>query len=155
MKIFNLVLLVIVVLVSPLASAHATLAASSPADGEQVTSAPTVLRFEFNKEVRLLKVELFDKDGEQIRLGFMLSPIMSKVFEIPLPVIEASAYTVKWMAMGGDSHKLTGAFEFVYAKLPAAENQTADQNAVQKTDKNLRPTSHSTEPVEQETDHQP
>jgi methionine-rich copper-binding protein CopC len=93
-------------------SAHSKLIATSPADEEQVSEPPEQLTLEFNRDVRLLKVELIPGGGDAVDIDF--KPMMKKdtTFAVVLPELEEADYLVTWIAMGGDSHKMKGKFSF-------------------------------------------
>ncbi|WP_196139315.1 copper resistance CopC family protein [Aliikangiella sp. G2MR2-5] len=115
MKITNLTISLVVgflLLFSMAVNAHSKLIASEPADGSVADASPEKLKLTFSSKVRLIKVEMKDMEGENVEMAFMLSPIASENFEIPLPRLLAKKYRVSWVAMGKDSHKMNGEFSF-------------------------------------------
>lgn len=120
MKAFKLFIgMCLIAMVSPV-MAHSKLVASEPANEAELTETPQQVTLEFNREVRLVKVAVTDKNDEAVALSFKPSLDKKTVFEVALPELESGAYQVKWMAMSGDSHKMKGDFAF---SLSMAEQQ--------------------------------
>lgn len=109
------------VMCSFFASAHSMLKFSFPADGQQINIAPEILALTFHKPVKLVKLEIFDINGEQVKFAFMLSPRESEYFEIPLPLIEPSSYKVIWSAVSEEAKTINGEFSFQYKLYQSAE----------------------------------
>jgi methionine-rich copper-binding protein CopC len=104
-------------LVSLSAQAHSPLLSSSPADGEQVSPAPASLKMEFKSAARLVKLALMqDSTSTSIDLDGTFAMQESLEHSIPLPVLDAGAYKVKWRAMGEDGHVIKGEFGFTISE---------------------------------------
>ncbi len=112
MKTLIQITLILLTILGSNAFSHAELTSSAPKNNEQITSAPNKLVLEFNKPVRLLKVELFDQAGKPIALNFKVSSEPKQRFELTINEIKHGDYTVKWVALGGDTHKMSGKFAF-------------------------------------------
>lgn len=104
--------------------AHTKLVSSEPDNESSISTAPKELKLTFNAKVKLMKVELATKKGSKVKLAFMLSPIASETFIIPLPLLTQDEYTVHWIAMGKDSHKMSGEFSFNFR----TQNNELDTN---------------------------
>lgn len=101
------------ILFSASANAHVGLASSSPMDGETLPKAPTEISMNFSGEARLAKVMLHSDDGKMHPLDFSMSMKPKANYEIAVEgELAPGEYTVYWVAMGGDSHKISGDFSF-------------------------------------------
>lgn len=101
------------VLVSSSAFAHTSLKASAPADKAMLDQAPTELSLTFGAKVKLLGLTLTDSKGEKIPLAFEPIKEMQASFVQKLPVLKPEVYTVDWVMMGQDTHKMKGQFGFM------------------------------------------
>lgn len=118
----------IIVLGSAFVSAHSNLKSSFPENGQQLREMPKVLELAFSKPVKLTQVELYHHAGEQVKLAFMLSPMLSERFEIPLPVIKHDSYKVMWRAMADDRNKMEGEFVFDFIKADSKDRHKVNHN---------------------------
>lgn len=139
MKSIKIISILLLMFTSLMANAHSVLKSSSPDDGQVITSQPENLELNFSKPVKLIKLELYDQTGGKVKMAFMLSARASDRFEIPLPTIKPSNYTVKWVAMGGDVHKMKGQFSFSYSasvslKILSDEKKESRENKPQQTE---------------------
>lgn len=112
MKLLKTLTLIMLFLLSAGVSAHSKLIATTPADEAQISVPPEQLTLEFNRDVRLLKVELIPDGGDAVDISF--KPVMERgtAFAVALPELESAEYLVTWVAMSGDSHKMKGEFSF-------------------------------------------
>ena len=122
MNFFTQLSLVVLCLLPLQAVSHSKLESSEPADKTELTEAPEQLALTFNREVRLMKLELIDADKEALAIGFKPSTEKAKTFEVALPTLEAGSYQAKWLAMSKDSHKIKGEFGFAVLAESAAVN---------------------------------
>ncbi len=107
------VLLVISLFYSAWVQAHVDLVSSAPIEGSVLTKAPTQVTLNFSGEVRLAKVMLHADNGKMIPLDFSMSMTPDDKYEIAIKnELRTGSYTVYWIAMGGDSHKISGDFSF-------------------------------------------
>jgi copper resistance protein C len=113
--------------------AHAGLTSSTPKNGEQINISPKHLVLEFNKPVRLLKVELVNSAGIKTTLDFKISAKPSKQFEIMTPALTPGHYKVMWLALGGDSHKMKGSFKFILSEKNATSNSKKSELRLDET----------------------
>ena len=97
------------------AGAHATLVASSPANGQALDAPPLEIRLTFNEPVepRYARVKLvsadkkyFDADRAHADKVDPNSVVMS------VPVLRKGTWRAVWTAAGGDGHKTHGDFTF-------------------------------------------
>ncbi|MGQ4277256.1 copper resistance CopC family protein [Pseudidiomarina sp. E22-M8] len=107
------VLLVISFFYSACVQAHVDLVSSIPMEGSALTKAPSQITLNFSGEVRLAKVMLHMDNGKMISLDFAMSMKPDDNYTIAIKdELGAGDYTVNWVAMGGDSHKISGDFSF-------------------------------------------
>ena len=98
------------------ASAHISLKQSTPAQEAMLMKSPEQLSLTFGGEVRLAKVIIKDEKNKSINFDFKPSATPSTDFNWSLPSLAQGTYTVKWTALGGDGHKMTGTFRFMVHK---------------------------------------
>ncbi|SDJ96909.1 copper resistance CopC family protein [Microbulbifer yueqingensis] len=102
----------LILLFSATVSAHTGLQGSSPADGELLEQPPVELQLNFSGKVRLMRVSLAEAKRGKVKLAFMPGAVPEKNISLQLPALETGEYTVSWVAMGGDGHKMSGDFSF-------------------------------------------
>ncbi|RVU85592.1 hypothetical protein EOL70_06475 [Leucothrix sargassi] len=119
MKILSVTLLVALLGFSAVGQAHTGIKSTSPQNDAVLTSAPETLGLEFKGNVRLFKVTLSDADKQEIDIGFNPTTKAAKSFSVALPPLAASRYTVDWVSMSKDGHKVTGDFSFEVAQAKA------------------------------------
>lgn len=109
----NLFLIFVVMVFSRASVAHTGLLSSSPEDGGMLSEAPQRVVLQFGSPVRVMKLMIVDDNNQSHDIHFSPMKTAQKTFTQPLPQqLKPSRYTVKWMAMGGDSHKIDGQFQF-------------------------------------------
>lgn len=94
------------------ASAHTQLVKSQPEDGAVIEEPVEELVLEFNKPVRLMRVDLSKAEGAPIDIDYIPSIGPGTNFDVAVPELEPGDYKVRWMLMGEDGHKVTGSFGF-------------------------------------------
>ncbi|MEJ0099714.1 MAG: copper resistance protein CopC [Pseudomonadota bacterium] len=95
--------------VSAIASAHARLTASSPAEKSQVT-APEKLALTFTDSVVLTALTL--QRGKEAVKKLGLPPQADYGFNIPLPALAPGDYAVNWRVVSDDTHVSSGTIHF-------------------------------------------
>ncbi len=108
----SLTILTVALFYGTVAQPHTGLVHSVPANGASEKNSPADIELVFGAEVRLVDIRLSDGEGKSVELttSRMLTPAIR--FQIPVPTLAAGNYTVDWVVMGGDSHKMTGGFVF-------------------------------------------
>jgi copper transport protein len=102
------------------ALAHATLEKTTPAFRERVPSTPQKIVLRFDQYVQVLpgSVKLYSSRGS---VGVKRVATDGTRLTAWLPRLPKGAYTVRWHAMSGDGHVVSGVFTFgVRARAPAA-----------------------------------
>lgn len=110
---FKQFLVASLLVVSTSAFAHTSLKTSVPADKAMLDKAPTELSLTFGAKVKLVGLTLIDSKGGNVPLDFKPSKEMQTSFTQKLPVLKPEIYTVNWVMMGSDTHKMTGKFGFM------------------------------------------
>lgn len=110
------VALVALLVIASGTSAHAQLAASSPAAGEILATAPTELRLTFSEplEEGFSSADLVDAEGRALlsRAG-EVDPTDAYTLVVPLPALAEGVYTVTWQSLStADGHPAEGFFSF-------------------------------------------
>ena len=116
MKLFNSAVVILGLVLTFSASAHISLKQSTPAQEAMLMKSPEQLSLTFGGEVRLAKVIIKDEKNKSINFDFKPSATPSTDFNWSLPSLAQGTYTVKWTALGGDGHKMTGTFRFMVHK---------------------------------------
>jgi copper transport protein len=113
---------IVLVVVAPAASAHATLLFTSPADGSAVPASPAVITLAFNENVSLTgtPVTLTGAGGRRLGLG---APRLSQgrsVLSVPVAGrLPDGVYTVTWQVISSDSDLVGSQFRFAVGPAPA------------------------------------
>lgn len=97
---------------STVALAHTDLVSSMPADTAQLETSPEKLVLNFSEPVRLMQVKLVAGNGDQVQLGFNPNNQSVEKHELSVPSLSASQYTVTWVILGSDGHRMEGSFGF-------------------------------------------
>lgn len=106
------ILMVILLLSHPLAFAHTKLQSTMPDNGAKLTSSPSEIVLVYSADVRLAKITLNQLNGEKVNIEFKPSALAVAKYTIPLPALPPGYYQASWTAIGGDTHKIEGAFSF-------------------------------------------
>lgn len=97
------------------ASAHNTLTSSDPADGAELSAAPTQITWVFDKAVPLatMTVTLIDAAGVRSELGGSAYGAAGEAEVVtPLPALRPGPVSVRWRLVGPDGHAITGRVDF-------------------------------------------
>jgi methionine-rich copper-binding protein CopC len=87
---------------------------SSPADGSQVTAAPTELVLSFSEAAQLTALAIARAGGATQKLT---APAASQArIRVPLPALAAGDYVVSWRALGADGHLVPGQIRFTITR---------------------------------------
>ena len=108
MRFFTQLSLIILCLLPLQALSHSKLEATKPADQAELNTAPEELVLTFNREVRLMKLELIGAEQTALDIGFKPTTEKAKSYAFIVPTLAAGSYQVKWIAMSKDSHKIKG-----------------------------------------------
>ncbi|MBL4816448.1 MAG: copper resistance protein CopC [Shewanella sp.] len=119
MKLIKTIAISATMIFSSAALAHSGLVKSSPAKNEMLQGSPQALALTFSSPVRLVKLSLKDGTGNDIKFGFKPNMQSSKQFSLDLPQLAPSSYSVNWMIMGEDAHKMKGKFGFMVHEVMA------------------------------------
>jgi copper transport protein len=102
------------------AFAHATLLNTSPSFRQRLTASPRTISLRFDQYVKALpqSIQLFSGKGP-VRVGRSWTGRLT--LEAAVPNLPRGPYTVRWHALSGDGHVVSGVFTFgVRAAAPAA-----------------------------------
>lgn len=110
--ILSMILMFLTLTGASLGYAHTDLVSSSPASDEHLQTPPGYLALQFGDQVRLMRINLNDGTGDQVRLDFQPSPEADTNYRVDLPTLNDGHYTVEWRAMAEDGHAMTGSFTF-------------------------------------------
>lgn len=107
----NAVIVSAVTIVTTSAFAHTTLQSATPAVNTKV-AAPSKLTLNFSEPVMLMGLKLTNAQQKKVPLKFKVSSDMKKRFDIALPKLAKSTYTVSWITLGDDGHNMNGRYQF-------------------------------------------
>ena len=105
---------------SAAAGAHPRLKAAGPAPGSVVTTSPKAIRIQFSEAVELAisGIEVKNDKGQVQPVGAAALAAKDKA-QLIVPVngeLAPGKYTVSWHAVGDDTHKQEGSFNFELKK---------------------------------------
>jgi len=112
--ILALLLLLLRLQIGP-AYAHALLDHAEPRVGNTVTSPPRTVSLWFTQNVEgtFSTVEVLDAMGARMNAGKALVDASDrKLLRVPVKVLPAGTYTVKWRVLSVDTHTTEGNFTF-------------------------------------------
>jgi hypothetical protein len=95
------------------ALAHTSVREMSIAENARLPSAPESFTIVFSGHTGLANVTLSNAAGEAIPLAFTAPREMAASYTIPLPALQAGAYTLSWRTIAHDGHAMPGAVHFV------------------------------------------
>ena len=113
--IYGLAFAILAALYANVATAHAVLVSSSPANGSILSQAPREIRLSFNEgiEGRFSSVTLTRSDGKKVQTGASYSDAQKRSdLVVSLPPLQPGKYQVRWQATSADSHRIQGSFGF-------------------------------------------
>jgi len=96
------------------AAGHAVMVSSTPADGEQLPSAPTTVTFTFNEAVTtgLGGIVVLDRDARRMDLGTTNQPIPTVIQTQIAADTGPGTYLASYRVVSADGHVITGASVF-------------------------------------------
>lgn len=98
-----------------LASAHAMLHASSPADGAVLDASPRAVELTFMEECRVTMLRLLDESGRERPLRRPAAAMTDRVSAPLGAALPAGSYRLEWRAVGSDGHAMSGTVRFAVA----------------------------------------
>lgn len=103
------------VLISALAAgalAHSKLASSAPRDGVTLSEAPAEISLDFNKKIRLTRVEMTHREQPAVQLELGDQTGFERAFTLPMEAGGTGLYRIEWRGLGVDGHAMQGGFSF-------------------------------------------
>ncbi len=115
MKVLNKYTLVFAFFFSGSAFSHGgiKLESSNPSSNAMLMESPQALSFSFSQELRLMKVTVKGQNAGEVDVGFRLSHDKEAEYTWALPKLKPDTYTVEWIAMGSDGHKMKESYSFM------------------------------------------
>ena len=110
-----LALMVLLALGIGAARAHAFLDHADPRVGNTVKSSPRIISLWFtqNLESAFSTIDVLDSNGTRMNAGnAVVSGSDRKLLRVPVKVLPAGTYTVKWRVLSVDTHTTEGNFTF-------------------------------------------
>ena len=114
-RLYGLTFAIVAALYANIASAHAVLVSSNPANGSILSQPPREIRLSFNEaiETRFSSVRLTRSDGKKVPTGGSSSDVQKRSdLVVPLAPLQPGKYQVRWQATSADSHRIQGSFGF-------------------------------------------
>jgi methionine-rich copper-binding protein CopC len=97
------------------AQAHARLLDASPADGSEISAAPTELVLHFSERARLVVLWIAKDRGSPQRVVPLPEQPQARIV-VALPPLAAGHYTVSWRALSADGHVVPGRMRFTLTR---------------------------------------
>ena len=113
----------LLLLLTPVASAHAELIETNPANGAHLDTAPRVVLLRFSETVSPVRggFTVLDGNGKTVATPTATSGTDSARVTVPLPAgLGDGVYVVNWRVVSSDSHPVHGAFVFSVGNARAA-----------------------------------
>src|SRR5437763_16798853 len=107
-------LAIVVALATPSAAfAHASIRDSKPASRQRLAQAPKRVEIDFDQAVNVFPngIKVYDARGRQIA-GNARSESGGHAIVAGLPRLPTGPYTVRWQALSGDGHVVSGVYTF-------------------------------------------
>ncbi len=104
----------IVALAAPAAAfGHASISASKPASRQRLERAPKRIEIDFDQAVKVFPggVKVFGAHGHDYALSVRLASAGHSIVA-PVARLPKGAYTVRWQALSGDGHVVSGVYTF-------------------------------------------
>lgn len=108
----NVTLVSAIIFSTTSAFAHTSLQSATPAVNATVTAQPTKLVLNFGEPVMLMGIQLLDDKQNNIALNYKVTSELKKSYEVVIPKLVDSTYTVNWIIMGKDGHNMSGKYNF-------------------------------------------
>jgi methionine-rich copper-binding protein CopC len=93
------------------AEAHAHLVQTTPANGSELTQAPTSFTLLFNEPARLTALNIQKNDESPHKVGGLPSAPTAQ-WVIPVPPLAPGSYTLSYRVLSDDSHIMSGSIRF-------------------------------------------
>jgi copper transport protein len=108
------VVVAVLVVAAPAASAHAVLLSTDPSPQTTVKKAPTSVKLAFSEsvEVSFGAVRVFDVDATRVDTGTISRAQGNRQVSVPVRDLKDGTYTVTWRVVSADGHPVHGGFTF-------------------------------------------
>ena len=93
------------------ASAHTSLASSTPKSGAELAESPSVIEIRFADAAKLTSVVAVGTDKKERRLEFVAGDKPNS-FNVTQPALTSGRNEVKWKALSKDGHVISGTLTF-------------------------------------------
>jgi methionine-rich copper-binding protein CopC len=121
MKILSLLSGLALVTFGVIASAHAHLQKSRPADGSVITTSPSNLVLNFSESARVTALSI--QKGDEPRQNLKPLPTTAaQQISVALPQLAPGTYSVSWRVMSDDGHVMSGTLHFTLVSERAADH---------------------------------
>jgi methionine-rich copper-binding protein CopC len=110
---FSLIFGVTLALEPGIALAHAFPASAQPAVGSTVQTPPSTVSITFDDPILpFARLDVFDRNGNQEASGPSQVGKQGHRLYVPVRILKAGVYTVRWNVLAKDGHPTEGAYEF-------------------------------------------
>lgn len=115
MKFLNKYIFVFSFLFSGAALSHGgiELINKTPNDNAMLMESPGSLSFTFSQALHLMKVVVHGENTGEVDFAFKPSRDKQAEYSWTLPTLKPDTYTVEWIAMGSDGHKMKESYSFM------------------------------------------
>ena len=105
-------------LAAPAAFAHTHVRTTSIADNAVLASAPAKFTVAFTEPAAIANVTLATGAAAPAPLNYTPPPGFAASYQIPLPHLDAGAYTLGWRMIARDGHVMNGVVHFTVHPAP-------------------------------------
>ena len=111
---FKIILTLLFIINSNISYSHSQLIDILPKDNIIYTKIPPKIELTFRSKVKLIKIDLSQKSGENQNIQINLNSYKerSNKFILPMPIITLGKYEIFWRALSPDGHIIKGKSEF-------------------------------------------
>ena len=110
-KLITLIFIFSLTLLSNSLFAHAKMVTSIPENNASYRTPLEAIELNFKAPSRLIKLTL-KLQGDKIPLDFKPSKQLKTAFSIALPKLEKGQYSLEWITLGSDGHKMKSKVSF-------------------------------------------
>ena len=95
-----------------IATAHSPLKSTTPENEAIIAEAPTEIRLNFGKDIRLTRLTVTHANEKKDKLDLSEHHGFTKKYKIPFQAVGVGKYLIEWRGLGEDGHALNGTFSF-------------------------------------------
>ena len=103
---------VLLALAASVSLAHSPVDRTTPEDGSVLMEAPSHIVLNFDRQIRLTRVQVAGGDGATTDLDLEGQKRFTDRFEVPLKDMGSGLYRIEWRGLSPDGHVMRNEFTF-------------------------------------------